>query len=364
MGRTVASDAWFWAALLLVGLITTADVLDEGTSLAGALAVAPFVASVMCSAARTAVVSVVSLGVGLWLTTQESPQTLTVVVRVSVVTLAAALAPVLATIRVRREQRMRDLRQVAEAAQLAVLTPIPPVVGPTRIASLYQSASREALIGGDLYGVVETRRGLRLMVGDVRGKGIGAVRTAAVALAAFREGTQQPSSLTDAARHCDEQLRRHLADEDFVTAIFADIGHDGTVELVNCGHPNPLLVQRGRVIHLQTSHPATPLGLPAEFSTPPRAERTRIDRGDRLLFYTDGLVEARDSEGNFIDIDHVVGDVGHAELHDALTGVLTRLHASAREVRDDLAMLLVEYTGPATPEALSGQQQSTRRSSW
>lgn len=346
-------DLWFVASLAVVAVIAVADRLDPTSSVVGSFAIAPFMASVLCSPARTAIVSGVSLVVGLWLlaTPQDNPEPMTVAVRAVVLVGAAVGAPLLARERTRREQRIRDLTRVAEAAQLAVLTPIPPVAGPTRLASAYQSASREALIGGDLYGVVETKRGVRLMIGDVRGKGIDAVRIAAVSLAAFREGTHQQRSLVELAEHCDRQLRPHLVVEDFVTALFADIDDSGEVELICCGHPAPMHAQGHRCRDLEVEQPGTPLGFPTDLRVEPEPHRFRLQQGDRLLFYTDGLVEARTSRGEFVQPDRVIGDIGTSDFEQALGGVLARLHSAAREVRDDLAMLLLEYTGPvAAPE--------------
>jgi len=350
MATVTGRDLWFVASLVVVAVIATADRLDATSSIVGSFAIAPFMASVMCTPTRTAIVSAVSLVVGLWLlaTPQDAPDPLTIAVRAGVLVAAAVAAPLLARARTSREQRIADLTRVAEAAQLAVLTPIPPVAGPTRLASAYQSASREALIGGDLYGVVETRSGVRLMIGDVRGKGIDAVRIAAVALAAFRDGTHQQRSLTELAEHCDRELRPHLVIEDFVTALFADIDDSGEVDLICCGHPAPMHAQGDQLHELEVEHPGTPLGFPLDLRVEPERHHLWLRQRDRLLFYTDGLVEARTSRGEFVNAGRVVGDIGTADFEQVLGTVLARLHTAAREVRDDLALLLLEYTGPTT----------------
>lgn len=85
------------------------------------------------------------------------------------VTLASGLA---SSLRGRRERVLAAVRSVAEAAQHALLTPIPETVGPFRVAVRYSAAAAEARIGGDLYALVSTPYGVRLIVGDVRGKGL------------------------------------------------------------------------------------------------------------------------------------------------------------------------------------------------
>jgi len=361
VSRARGADLLFWSALLLVGLVAAVDVFDPTSSMAGSVAVAPPVAATLCSPRRTAVVSLVALVVGLSLVlTQGDPAMLTSAVRAGVLVLAAVVAPMLAAARTGRERRIQDLTQVATVAQMAVLTPIPPVAGPTRLASAYQSASREALIGGDLYGVTETPRGVRLMIGDVRGKGIDAVRIAAVILAAFRDGALHRSELTELAGHCDARLRPHLVAEDFVTALFVDIDHQGRVEFISCGHPGPIHARGHQLSQMEFANPGTPLGFPSELVVAPHPDRVDLHPGDRLLFYTDALVEARTPGGGFVDPERLVTDIGTVDFPDALAGVLARLHAATHEVRDDLALLLVEYTGSGHTSGPQSDATDTR----
>ena len=75
---------------------------------------------------------------------------------------------------------------IAETAQRAVLRTMPTAIGSVGLAARYVSATAEALVGGDLYEVAATPYGVRVIVGDVRGKGLEAVQTAAAVLGAFR----------------------------------------------------------------------------------------------------------------------------------------------------------------------------------
>jgi phosphoserine phosphatase RsbU/P len=76
---------------------------------------------------------------------------------------------------------------VAEAAQRALLPDLPEHQGPVVVAGWYVSATEEALMGGDLYDVMGYQQSARWIIGDVKGKGIEAVRMAAGVLGAFRE---------------------------------------------------------------------------------------------------------------------------------------------------------------------------------
>lgn len=108
----------------------------------------------------------------------------------------------------RSGEQLATARSIAEAAQRAVL-PIPAErIGGFDIAARYEAAQADALIGGDLYAVQETPHGVRLLVGDVRGKGLGAVEAVAVVIGAFREAAEQESSLEKVAQRLERALAR------------------------------------------------------------------------------------------------------------------------------------------------------------
>ncbi|GAA3052868.1 hypothetical protein GCM10020000_38090 [Streptomyces olivoverticillatus] len=88
------------------------------------------------------------------------------------VTVAAAYG---SHVRLQRERTLFQVRLVADAAQQVVLSPLPDRCGGVEIESLYIAAAAEARIGGDFYEVVDTPYGVRLLIGDVRGKGLPAV---------------------------------------------------------------------------------------------------------------------------------------------------------------------------------------------
>lgn len=176
------------------------------------------------------------------------------------VTLASALASAL---RARRERVLAAVRSVAETAQHALLQPVPGRVGPFQVAVRYSAAAAEARIGGDLYALVPTPHGVRMIVGDVRGKGLPAVGTAALVLGVFREAAYDEPDLLDVVCRIERSLARNLGGDDFVTAVVAGCPEPGRLEMVNCGHAPPLLIHGDEVTAVETDHPAPPLGLRA-----------------------------------------------------------------------------------------------------
>ena len=185
--------------------------------------------------------------------------------------------------------RLAAITRVAEAAQHAILAPVPPRVGPLLLSAAYLSASHEALIGGDLYEVVPRDHGVRLLIGDVRGKGLDAVRVATIVLGEFRASAADEAELEQVAVRVDRRLTRYLGDEDFVTALIVDIDDDGSATFVCCGHPPAIVARGGDAALGRLCSPAVPLGLGSR----PVAATEQLEPGDRVLLFTDGLVEAR-----------------------------------------------------------------------
>jgi len=251
----------------------------------------------------------------------------------------AALGVFLAHRRVEQEQILVRVTRIAEVAQRTILRPIPPRMGRVALAVRYLSASEDALVGGDFYEVAVTRHGLRVLVGDVKGKGLEAVQLAALVLAGFRAAAAHPS-LVELAAELDHSIRPRLGEEDFVTAVLAQFGRHGELRLVNCGHPPPLRFRAGAAERLASAEPTTPLGLdPA-----PTIQRFTLAASDRVLLYTDGLMEARAPGGRQFELDGQVEAVlAASSLGAALDGLVARLldHAGGR-LDDDLALVLAQ----------------------
>ncbi|WP_208117385.1 PP2C family protein-serine/threonine phosphatase [Streptomyces sp. NBC_00582] len=272
------------------------------------------------------------------------------------VTLASGLASAL---RGRRERVLAAVRSVAEAAQHALLLPVPETVGPFQVAVRYSAAAAEARIGGDLYALVSTPYGVRLLVGDVRGKGLPAVGTAALVLGVFREAAHDEPDLLTVVDRIERSLARNLGHDDFVTAVVAGHPRDGELEVVNCGHAPPLLVGAGgAVTPVEPTHPAPPLGLRALTGETPTLQVLPFADGDQLLLYTDGVTEARDHGREFYPLveglaRHVTDEPARTldALHDELLS-----HVGGR-LHDDAALLLLRKPAavvPGVPQPVCG----------
>ncbi|MFB7248298.1 serine/threonine protein phosphatase [Streptomyces populi] len=258
-------------------------------------------------------------------------------------------------VQTRRQRELDQVRRIAVAAQEVVLRPVPARLGPVLTGSLSLAAGTGAQVGGDLYEAVQTRYGVRMIVGDVRGKGLTAVRAVAVALGAFREAVHYEDDLVEVMNHCAAALRREIAtpgayDQDvllegFVTALIAQVPDEPVVQLVNRGHPPPLLLHLGSATALMPLSPLPPLGLEdlaTDLSVKP--ESYPFVPGDRLLLYTDGVIEARNHDGEFFALSEAVEGIDAAT---APSEFLERLHQALirhneGDLADDVAMILAD----------------------
>lgn len=282
------------------------------------------------------------------------------IARIATVATLSALAVGVNVLLTRGRRQIAVARAVAGAVQSAVVPDPPPRVGPVLLAARYQAAQREALVGGDLYAAVDTPFGVRMVMGDVRGKGLGAMAAVAAVLGSFREAAQTEPALAGLADRMESALRRETAarsvvdaEEGFVTAVLAEVpaGDPGELRVHNRGHPAPLILDPdGSVRTVDPAEHALPLGLGGlgraighGGGTESGVRSVTFPPGAIAVFYTDGVSEARDVRGTFYDPARGLrGGVfaGPGELLDALVGQVVRHTADGPD--DDLAVLAAQ----------------------
>ena len=347
-----------WAPLLLTAALVVLESLSgPGGQYIGVLAAVPLLAAALTGPLATAFVgSVAALAGFLVGFTQDVAvgegslgMTSEQLVRVGFILGATALAVGVSATRTRREVQLRRVSGIADAAQRAILRPIPPAVGPLQCASVYLSATTEASIGGDLVEVLDTPFGVRAIVGDVRGKGMDAVRLAGQVLGSFREVAWTVPELSDVTVPLDRSVRRDAGPEDFVTAVLVQMTWDGAVTACTCGHPAPFVVGPcGEPAREMPVEPAPPLGM---LGATPTATTVRLEAGQRLVLVTDGLLEARRGRGvldrgprDFLPVPELLGrHLATGSLHAGLAGLVTEVRSWTRgRLGDDMAVLVLQ----------------------
>lgn len=353
--RADRGPLWLVGPLLLIVAVPVADrFLPPDIHIAHLLVVAVAITAMGAGARTTAltgalaVFSLIGAGVERRTLTTES-----VLVELCALTSLSILLALFACLRDRRERELDRARSVSDATQSVVLRPLPERVGPLSLASTYRSAEGDIGIGGDLYAVARTSGSTRLVIGDVRGKGLASISDSAMVLGAFRAAAHRELPLPDLVAYVEDALRWGLQEisetagdvsERFVTATVLDIPDDHpVVHMISCGHPPPLLLRRGTASTLCVCEPAPPLGLGA-FSDVTYAQSTfPFARGDGLVLYTDGVSEARDGGGAFYPLAERAAAWAGQRPDRLLRKISDDLVAYAGgRLNDDMAMIVVE----------------------
>jgi serine/threonine protein phosphatase PrpC len=209
-------------------------------------------------------------------------------------------------------------------------------------------------VGGDAFDYSLDGDTLHVAVFDGMGHGLQATLLASVALAAYRNARRSGRSLVETAAVVDEVLGEAFGDDSFVTAVLGRLDLvTGTLSLLSAAHPAPLLIRNGRPVGEVSVEPGFPLGFG---SRDDEVVTASLEPGDRLLLFSDGVVEARSTDGEFFGIDRLVDLVTRQEsARQPAPETLRRLINAVLDhqqdtLQDDATVLLLEWAGD--PRAL------------
>ncbi|GHF74335.1 integral membrane protein [Streptomyces griseosporeus] len=336
-GRSVA-----WVPpLLLLAAIAVADInTPPSFRIVSWIVLVPGIAAAICGVWGTAVFAVLALVTYVGVDSGWGEGDHAGLSDFVLVAIGGALATLACVVRVREERRMLHMTHIAETTRRTVLRPLPPGWGGLDHAAVYLAADSDARVGGDFYDIQPGPHGTRVLLGDVQGKGLGAVEAAAALLGTFREaGYHEPDLATVAARLETRMVRHrgHLAalgrEEDsdrFATAVLVGFPADepGVVEIAGFGHEPPLVVGPRTVRPLPPGD-GLPLGLgDLTGGTLPAVRRVPLAPDETLLLVTDGVTEARDGERVFYPL---ADEVARAVAADPRAADPRRLVALVRD---------------------------------
>ncbi|MGY1604927.1 PP2C family protein-serine/threonine phosphatase [Geodermatophilus sp. SYSU D00815] len=241
--------------------------------------------------------------------------------------------------------RLRRNRTMEVAAELQWEL-LPPLTYGTRSVVISGALEPSYEIGGDTFDYAVNGPVAELMVLDAVGHGMPAALLATAAVGAYRAGRRRELPLPEVAALMDRVIAAQFPGSQFATAVLArlDLG-TGHLRWVNAGHPPPLVVRDGHLLR-PAGRPSRPLGLQHR---PPDESTTHLQPGDRVLLYTDGIVEARSPTGEFFGEERLADFVVRAEsAGDPPPETLRRLMASVMEhqagrLQDDATIVLAEW---------------------
>lgn len=249
--------------------------------------------------------------------------------------------------------RRRNPLGLASEMQYAILPPLtftsPSVSVSAALEPCYE-------VAGDTidYAVDDGRT--RVAIFDGMGHGMHSAQCAVFTVVAYRNARRRGLNLAETLHSIDAALTTGLGGEVFTTAVIADLDtRTGVLQWLNAGHPSPLLLRGGKLIRQLDTEPRPPLGLGhllAEQSPVPAQEQ--LEPGDLVLFYTDGVVEARSPDGDFFGLDrlaelvvrHLAGGLTPPETMRRVVRELLEHHVDG--LTDDATLLMLEWRSTRT----------------
>ena len=219
-------------------------------------------------------------------------------------------------------------------------------------------------IGGDSFDYAFDASRVDFALVDAIGHGMSAVLMSAAAINSLRNSRRAEAGIAEAYDDADRSIATQFGDSYYVTAVVGTLDlESGILRWINAGHVLPMLVRNRTYAGPLRCTPSQPLGLGgpvAEVAEQP------LQAGDRVLFYTDGITEARSPDGSFFGEDRLADFLVRASLENLPVQQTVRhladsiLGFSRMGLRDDATMLLVEYRPTALREE-SGSARSRSR---
>jgi serine phosphatase RsbU (regulator of sigma subunit) len=284
----------------------------------------------------------------LYLDSREKGTLLSDATRAALETLAAEASVAIENARLYRDKlekaKMEQEMRIAAEIQQSLL-PKP------RVSLGFVEAAAASIpcrsIGGDFFDYLDdpsTTFGFTL--GDVAGKGPPAALMSALMQGMFAAQAQYADGPASAVTHMNKALCRRGLESRFVTLMFGIVQGDGTLTYCNAGHNPPFVIGRSGVRRLEEGGPVVGL---LEFA-PYAQEAVRLDPGDTIIVFSDGVSEALNAAGEEFG-DARLEDVA-AAAHDASSAsIVERVVASVREFTrgapqsDDITVMVIRYLG-------------------
>jgi serine phosphatase RsbU (regulator of sigma subunit) len=247
---------------------------------------------------------------------------------------------------------MAERERVVTDLESSLLPPLFPTIPQIDVAARYRAADDRARVGGDFYDVFRSGdHRWSAVLGDVCGCGPAAAAITGIARYSIRALCPDLAP-AEALERLNSALGQH-ADARFVTVVLGDVVETSTgdveVTIANAGHPPPVLLRDdGSVTLLEEPHGAL-LGVFPHSGVVDVG--VTLDPGDALILYTDGVIEARDKDGEMFGFDRLVALAATSSGRSA-EGIARRVELAAvghaAGTVDDIAVLVLRRRPPST----------------
>jgi serine phosphatase RsbU (regulator of sigma subunit) len=249
-----------------------------------------------------------------------------------------------ATVRHQRDQLLQDLELAAEVQTMFLPTHRPSIPG-LEIAGMMQPARG---VSGDYYDYMPVNdHALQLVIADVAGKGVPAALLMAATAAAVQLETREKRDMLEMVNRLNGSVHSLSGSNRYVTLLLADIdARKQSLSYVNCGHNPALLYQAktGAVVAMNSS--CFPIGMFDSLTC--AMNPVSLTAGDILVLYTDGVIEAENSQGEEFGVERLSTLIhrGHMLSSDELMNhILESIADFSRNVafEDDVTILVVKF---------------------
>lgn len=249
--------------------------------------------------------------------------------------------------------RTRRSRQMALQAEL-VWASLPPRTFATDRVLLAATLEPAYEAGGDAFDYSLAGDHLQVSIFDALGHDLGAGLLASVGLAACRSIRRAGGSLVGIVEGADQAIARQFGDHRFVTALFCDLDlGTGLLSWIPRGHPAPLLIRGNRTVRELARPPQLPLGLAAIDDAPGEAAAQvyteKLEPGDRVLLYTDGVTEGHTVGGAPFSLQRLSDFIiSHSRAGTPAPEMMRQLNHAILEYQDgrlldDATVIMVEW---------------------